>query len=388
MKKILIVLLNVVIIFAFVGLNFTESFASEASISVSGTVTVGTDFTVTVNIPAEAVGYNGEIVVKFSNGTTNSSGNLAVVTGVNGDYTHPGNMSYTFNAASEGTATITVTNLKITDRNANRVNSQTTLETSINVVSAQTPTTPTTTPPASNEPSWTNTGDTVYTTEVVNVREGTGTNYRSLGKLSKGTSITRIAKGSNGWDKVSFKGQNGYVSSQYLTTQNPDGTTNTSTPDNSTTDSENISWNETGDKVYATTSMNVRNGCGTDAKIVGGLAKGDSVKRIAVGSTGWDKISYNGETAYVLSRLLTTEVVEKDEEDENNVTDDENTNTADVTANMAENELDVYNQIIEEVGVLPTVGRSMTDYVYIIAVCLSLAMIGFVSIKIREKNEE
>ena len=338
MKRILIVLLNVVIIFTFIGLNYTVSFASEGSISVPTSVNVGDRFTVTVNIPSDAVGYQGEISVKFSDGSVQNSNVLTVVTGITGDYAHPGNMSYEFSATVEGKATITVSNLKITDRNANRINLNTTLTGSILVVpKAETPTQPNTpetptTPPASNQPTVTN---TTKTTD--NSNNTTATNKAT------NTTETTIAE---------------------------------------------PTWRETGDTVYATTNMNVRSGWDKSFNSIGGLMKGDSTTRIAVGSNGWDKIKYNGKIAYVLSRLLTTEVVEPDEEDENEVEKNEvsNTNKIDVTANMTGEDKELYNQLIEEVGVLPTVGKNFADYVYIIAVISVLTMVAFVGLEIRQKD--
>ena len=254
----------------------------------------------------------------------------------------------------------------------------------------------------SDEPNWTNTGDTVYALERLNVRSGWGSNNSLLGKLEKGASTTRVAVGSNGWDKISYNGQTGYVVSKYLTTQNPNSTQPTqnttepqvtNTPE--TTTPEEPSWTETGDKVYATTSMNVRSGWATSYSLVGGLKKGDSVTRIAVGSNGWDKIKYNGKTAYVLSRLLTTEKVEPDIEeentedenkvDENNLSNETNNKTVstDITANMTETELEEYNKLIEEVGVLPTVGKNFADYIYLIAVFGAIVMVGIVGVKSR-----
>ena len=313
MKKISIVLLVGILIFTFIGINYNISFAGEGSLSVPSSVNVGENFTVTVVIPPEAVGYNGDISVKFSDGTTETKTD-AKVTGLDGDYKHPGNMSCTFSAKSEGTATITVSNLTITDSNGTKVNAQKTLSGSVSIVKKQeapqpaapttpaastTPTTPaastSTTSAQSNEPSWTNTGDTVVATETVNVRSGWGTSFSSLGKLAKGTTVTRNAKGSNGWDKVTFKGQTGYI----------------------------------------------------------------------------------------LSKLLTTKEVEPDEEENTNVAE-ENTNTVDPAANLAEEEKDVYNRLVEEVGVLPTVGRNFADYVYTISVLIAIGMIGFIGLKIRD----
>ena len=405
MKRISIVLLIVLIEFASIGINFNISYAGEASISAPSSVNVGDSFTVTVGIPSDAVAYNGEISVKFSDGTVQNSGVLAVVTGITGDFAHPGNMSYNFSAKSEGTATITVSNLTITDRNGTKVNSQKTLSGSVSVVKKQEtpatpaapstpstpaqPSTPTSSTPASttsNEPSWTNTGDTVAATETVNVRSGWGTSYSSLGKLAKGSTVTRNAKGSNGWDKVSFKGQTGYILSKYLTVQNVNNQEQQKTDENQEQKDE-IKWQETGDKVYATAGMNVRSGPGTTNSSIGGLKKGDSVTRIAVGSNGWDKIKYGGKEAYVLSKLLTTKEVEPDEEEENTNTTEENTNVVNQAENLVGEEKDVYNRLVEEVGVLPTVGRNFADYIYVISVCAAIGMIAFVGLKTREKNE-
>lgn len=49
------------------------------------------------------------------------------------------------------------------------------------------------------------------------IRSGAGTNYKVLGSMPKGASVTITGEGGNGWAKVSYKGINGYASKQYLT---------------------------------------------------------------------------------------------------------------------------------------------------------------------------
>ena len=412
MKKIFIVLLNLLIIFSFIDFNFAKSYASEGSLSLPNSVTVGDNITITVNIPAEAVAYQGEISVKFSDGSVQNSGVLAKVTGVDGDYSHPGNMTYSVTAKSEGTITITVSNLNITDKNANKINTNNTLTGTVTVnkkqeaVSTQ-PSAPQT--PASNDPTWVNTSETVYATETVNVRTGWGTNNPSMGKLSKGNSIIRTAKGSNGWDRVTYNGKIGYILSQYLSIQNPTDSSNTNTTTNNNTDTNSTTnktgsstnnsttsettipeptWRETGDTVYATTNMNVGSGWDKSYSSIGGLMKGDSTTRIAVGSNGWDKIKFEGKTAYVLSRLLTTEFVEPDEpeEEEEEENTETNVNKVDVTENMTDSEKEIYNQLIQEVGVLPAVGKDYSDIIYFIAVIVALIIVGVVGLKICKKD--
>lgn len=64
-------------------------------------------------------------------------------------------------------------------------------------------------------------------------------------------------------------------------------------------------YTEVNEIVYATTNVNIRSGAGTSAAIIGGLKKGDRIKRTAVGDNGWSRVSYNGKTAYIFSNYLT-----------------------------------------------------------------------------------
>ena len=59
----------------------------------------------------------------------------------------------------------------------------------------------------------------------------------------------------------------------------------------------------TEDTMYATTSVNVRSGPGTKYSIVGGLNRGDMVKR--TGESGkWIRVAYNGIEGYVYGKYL------------------------------------------------------------------------------------
>lgn len=82
------------------------------------------------------------------------------------------------------------------------------------------------------------------------------------------------------------------------------------------------SVNET---VYAKSKANVRSSYSTTSSIVGSLKVGDSVKRTGIGSNGWSKISYNGQTAYVSSSLITKTKPEepKDEKEDKKEEDKE-----------------------------------------------------------------
>lgn len=65
-----------------------------------------------------------------------------------------------------------------------------------------------------------------------------------------------------------------------------------------------ITWTDTNETVYATRGLNVRSGPGTEYAKLGSLDYAESVKKIAIGSNGWAKIEYNGETAYAAGNFL------------------------------------------------------------------------------------
>lgn len=246
-----------------------------------------------------------------------------------------------------------------------------------------------------NDPGYTSTGDKVYATEKLNVRKSADSNSEKLGSLSKNSSTKRISVGDNGWDKIEFNGGVGYVVSKYLTTEQPEA-------------AKEPKWTATGDTVYSKRSLNVRNGWGTSYEAIGGLILGQKIQRIATGDNGWDKIKYEGKEAYVMSQYLTTsksevdKLIEEEKEkkknevvnntvSENNIVENTNVVNNTVENNTKENKVtngEVYNQIVEDVGVLPQVGKSIVDYIYIMVVIAGLMLVSFVALNIHEKNEE
>ena len=64
------------------------------------------------------------------------------------------------------------------------------------------------------------------------------------------------------------------------------------------------SVNET---VYATSTVNIREGFSADTDKVGSLGKGQSIKRVGIGTgdaEGWSQVEFNGQTAYISSDYL------------------------------------------------------------------------------------
>ncbi len=66
-------------------------------------------------------------------------------------------------------------------------------------------------------------------------------------------------------------------------------------------------FQEVNETVYATTSgVNIRESYSTSSKSIGALKEGQEYTRTGKGSNDWSRISYNGKTAYVYSKYLTT----------------------------------------------------------------------------------
>ena len=63
--------------------------------------------------------------------------------------------------------------------------------------------------------------ETVYTTREVNLRKGPGTDKAIIGRIPEGTELTRTAITENGWCKVTYEGETGYVSGDYVSAKAP-----------------------------------------------------------------------------------------------------------------------------------------------------------------------
>ena len=137
----------------------------------------------------------------------------------------------------------------------------------------------------------------VNSTSGLNVRSGAGTTYSKLGTLEYKEKVTVLST-SNGWAKINYNGQTGYVSSSYLQTTVPGGTTS---------ENNNSSTTTTVKYVNATSGLNVRSGAGTRYSKIGSLDYKEKVTVLST-SNGWAKINYKGQAGYVSSSYLQSTV--------------------------------------------------------------------------------
>ncbi|MBT2617624.1 MULTISPECIES: SH3 domain-containing protein [unclassified Bacillus (in: firmicutes)] len=137
------------------------------------------------------------------------------------------------------------------------------------------------------------------TTKYVNISSGT-LNMRKSGsesasivaKLSKGTEVTVYSE-SKGWAKIKANGQDGYVSTDYLSTTKPGTDSKPSIPEKTTTKYVNVSSG----------SLNMRNKPSDSASVIVKLARGVEVEVISE-SNGWSKVKAYGGEGYVSTKYL------------------------------------------------------------------------------------
>ena len=121
-------------------------------------------------------------------------------------------------------------------------------------------------------------GGTVTTSSAVNFRQEATTQSESMGKLSDGTRVA-ILDEIDGWYKVAYNGEVGYMSADYV-------------------ESQPIMNIECGGAKVTTSVLNMRSGPGTENSIVTKLYEGSVAKIIGI-NNAWFKVQYGGKTGYI-----------------------------------------------------------------------------------------
>jgi cell wall-associated NlpC family hydrolase len=117
----------------------------------------------------------------------------------------------------------------------------------------------------------------------LNLRSNAGIDNQVLKELKKGETVT-ILEEKNGWLKVSYKGEEGWVSKKYILVENQNNTSK------NTTEKASSNIETINKKIYITASvLNVRTGNSTSYKIVNKLKRGEEVNAISY-DNGWYKI--------------------------------------------------------------------------------------------------
>ncbi len=118
------------------------------------------------------------------------------------------------------------------------------------------------------------------TTTTVNVRSSDSENADKLGKATGGSKLQILEQKVNGWTKVLYEGQEGYIKSEYLEV------------------AESAEGASVVGSVTATTNINVRASASESANKLGVLIGGGTAELLA-NENGWCKIKYEGQVGYV-----------------------------------------------------------------------------------------
>lgn len=177
--------------------------------------------------------------------------------------------------------------------------------------------------------------------DVLNVRNSGNMDSNLLGSVRKGEKLSGELQ--NGWLKISYNGQVGYVSSDFLSdTEIKKPVIKKEVKEEKTPApvNENKVQQENQSQAYTgwvnTPALNVRSGASTSYNIIGNYSKGDKVSGQL--ANGWLKVDYNGQTGYISANLLSDTEVEKAQPVVENTRDNniqENNNNNNVIAQQA-----------------------------------------------------
>ena len=122
------------------------------------------------------------------------------------------------------------------------------------------------------------------TASALKLRAEASTSSACLSLLPKGAVVLLEDEAADGWYKVTYDGETGYISSDYIAF--------------SATSSADL-----GNGMVTGNSVNIRSAASTDASRVDMLDEGCVVKIVGV-DNGWYKLSYNGKTGYIRSDYM------------------------------------------------------------------------------------
>ncbi|MBR2704597.1 MAG: cadherin-like beta sandwich domain-containing protein [Clostridia bacterium] len=189
-----------------ISIMVNKSYAAELAVSANGnSVTISSQYTGKVNISV-----SGGTASQSSVWLENSS-ETVTISGV---------------GASGATVTVTPATMSDSDGNAKTVSAKSVKIAGTSSTSRDNTTTNNTTNKndtnktdtnKTSTPSFKETNDTMYATGDINVRKSYSADSDKIGSLKAGDKVTRIAKGDNGWSKVSYNGSTGYIKTSLLT---------------------------------------------------------------------------------------------------------------------------------------------------------------------------
>lgn len=273
-KKILKINLCLIMLFIFISCTAQVFAAGSFSLSKSSSsITEGKTDSFTIN------GSNATGRVDI----TSSNTSVATVSS-SSKWLENNSTTVTITAKKAGTAKITVSGT-IADKDGNEATVTKTISVTVKAKSTSSSTNNNSNSNSTSnsgstkkEPKFTSVNQTMYTTGEVNIRKSYSTSSAIIKTVEKGTKITRVGIGDNGWSKITYNGQTAYISSSLLTKTKPaedkpkteEPKSNTAT--NQTTNNETIN-NENTNNTTEPVNNEVDNSNTDNTNAVLGLSK-------------------------------------------------------------------------------------------------------------------
>lgn len=216
-KKILKINLCLIMLFIFISCTAQVFAAGSFSLSKSSSsITEGKKDSFTIN------GSNATGRVDI----TSSNTSVATVSS-SSQWLENNSTTVTITAKKAGTAKITVSGT-IADKDGNEATVTKTISVTVKAKSTSSSTnnksnsnSTSNSGSTKREPKFTSVNQTMYTTGEVNIRKSYSTSSAIIKTVEKGTKITRVGIGDNGWSKITYNGQTAYISSSLLTKTKP-----------------------------------------------------------------------------------------------------------------------------------------------------------------------
>ncbi len=136
--------------------------------------------------------------------------------------------------------------------------------------------------------------------------------------------------------------------------------------------------------MYVQERCNIRESYSVDSNRVGGLDVGTEVTVIAEYSNGWYKIKYDGREAYIKAAILRSTKPEVEEEKEDTTSEQATDMQTPVPTEMdgSNDEVDnEYAEMLNEIGVLPEVGKNIADFLFYGVIFLTISGILYQYVK-------
>jgi len=150
-------------------------------------------------------------------------------------------------------------------------------------------------------PKLTETNDTVYAIDNINIRKEAKEDAEKVGSAVLGDSFTRKGTTEDGWSQIEFNGSTAYVKSEFLSTEAPQAQ---ETPQEDTSQNSGLNYVPEGKTITLDESLNIRRSMSEDGEKMGTAAPGDTITVVLSYEEGWTKVSWKDKVGYIKTELL------------------------------------------------------------------------------------